>query len=148
MLNCTWVNIPCELWPRARIPHSVVVQVSGHSSTLNHDSDSQWNVEFRPVVIIQRGIKTWGNHWTWYHDPRSYSQHEILTWVTIQRGIMTWGHISTWNSDPESQGNVEWWPRVGRNFTLNYDPGSEFHIESRLEVTIQQGSKFYMFEGL
>ena len=48
-----------ESWPRVTIPHWIVIPIPGHNLMLNHDSGSTFNVESRPGVIIQRGIKTW-----------------------------------------------------------------------------------------
>ena len=76
----------------------------GQNSTLNCDPNprsqfnlgSQFNVESRPGVTIQRGIMT-----------RVKILREILIRVIIQRGIMTRGHNSTLSYDPGSQFNVE-----------------------------------------
>ena len=62
----------------------------GHNWTLNHDSGSQFNVELRPGVIIQRGIKTWGHN----------SMRGVLILsvggVVIQWPPVTGGRNSTW----------------------------------------------------
>ena len=47
---------------RVIVPHWIVIRIPGHNWTLNHDVGSQVNVELRPGVIIQRGIKTRGHH--------------------------------------------------------------------------------------
>ena len=146
-----------ELWPRVKIP--LWIMTPGQNSTLNCDPNprsqlnfgSQFNVESRPGVTIQRGITT-----------RVTIQREILIRVTIQRGIMTRGHNSTLNYDPGSQFNVELWPRVkisrwimtriivpnliviqfqGHNWTLNHVSGSQFNVELRPWVIIQRGIK-------
>ena len=38
--------------------------IPGQNLTLNHDSGSKFNVELRPGIIIQRGIKTRGHNST------------------------------------------------------------------------------------
>ena len=53
-----------ELWPLVIIPHWIVIPIPGHNLTLNNDSGSKFNVELRPQVIIQRGIKTQGHNST------------------------------------------------------------------------------------
>ena len=133
----------------------------GHNSTFNHDSGSQFNVEFRPRVIFQCGIKTRGNFSTWNHDPGSNFNVESWPGITFPRGIITRGHNSTWNYDPGSKFHVESWPRVtiphcivipipGHNLMLNHDSGSTFNVESRPGVIIQRGIKTWgsQFNGV
>ena len=88
-----------ELWPKVRIQHWMVIPIAGHNSTLNYDSVSQFNVEFRPGVIIQHGIKTQGHNSTWNYDP---------------------GELSTWNPDPGSWFHVESW--TGSHFIVELWP--------------------------
>ena len=83
-----------------------MIPIQGHSLKLNHDSGSQFNIEFRPGIAIQRGIKTWITIQRGIMT-RVKCQRGILTRVKIQRGIMTRGHIKTWNYEPGSQFNVE-----------------------------------------
>ena len=75
----TWNHVPgsqfyVELWPRVKIPR--LIMTPGHNSILNCDPNPgsqcnvefllgvKSNVEFRPVVIIQREIKTRGHNST------------------------------------------------------------------------------------
>ena len=102
---------------------------------------SQFNVESRPGITIQRGImtrghnSTWnldpGHNSTWNHDPGSQFNVELWTGVTIQRGVMTPGQFFTLNYDP------------GHSSTLNCNsnPGLQLNVESWLGVTIQRGIK-------
>ena len=119
-------------------------------------------MEFRPGVIIQRGIKTRGHNSTLHHDlglnfnveswPGPQFNVESWPWVTFQRGIMTRDHNSTWNYDSGSKFNVELGPRVritywimipipGHNLTLIHDSGSKFNVELRHGVIMQRGIK-------
>ena len=150
------------MWPRVRITRWIMIPIPGHNLTMNHDSGSQFNVEFRPGVIIQRGIKTRGHNSTLNHDPGSNfnveswpgSQFNVESWpgVTFQRGIMTRDHKSTWNYDSGSKFHVELWSRVrithwimipipGHNITLIHDSGSKFNVGLRPGVIIQRGIK-------
>ena len=120
-----------------RIQHRIVISMPGYNLTLNHDSGSEFNVEYRPWVIILRRIKTGSHNSTWNHDPGSkfnveswpgtQFNVESLPGVKFQCWIITRGHNSTW----------------GRNYVLNYDFGSEFHIElwSKSRVTIKRWIK-------
>ena len=49
----------------------------GHNSTFNHDSGTQFNVEFKPRVIFQCEIKTRSHFPTWNHDPGSNFNIEL-----------------------------------------------------------------------
>ena len=74
----------------------------GHNSTRNYDPGSQFNVELRSGVTIERGIMTPGQNFTLNYDPchsstlncdpNPRSQLNVESWlrVTIQRGIKTW----------------------------------------------------------
>ena len=114
--------------------------------TLNYDSGPQFNVEFRPGIIIQRGIKTFGHISTWNLDP---GHNSTLSWsrLKIPRSIMTHCKNSTLHCDPNSwlQFKVESWL------------GVTMQVELRPRVIIQRGiktrghnstgSKFYLSEG-
>ena len=78
-----------------------MIPILDHNLTLNYDLGSQFNVEFRPRVIIERGIKTRGHNSTWNHDPC-----EILTLNLYP------GQNSMWNHDPGSHLNEELSPGV------------------------------------
>ena len=170
-----------ELWPRVTIPHLVcrgpwmstvvlycwchsdstsvllyfthLIPITCHNWTLNHESGSQFHVEFRPgvILVIQRGILTRGQISTWILT-RVLIQRGIMTGVTFRRGIMTRGHNSTWNYNPGSKFHVEIWPRVriphwivipilGHNLRLNHDSGSKFNVVLRPGVIFQSGIK-------
>ena len=146
-------NSGYTVWPRVRIQHWIVIPIPGHNLTLNHDSGSQFNVEFRPGIIIQHGIKTRGHNSMWDHDPGwtfnveswSGSQFHVESWpgVTLQRGFMTRGHNSTLNYDPGQNSTLNYDPRSELNSILNFDPnpGSQLNIESWLRVKIQRRIK-------
>ena len=131
----------------------------GQNSTLNCDPNprshfdfaSQFNVESRPGVTIQRGImtrdhnSTWnlypGHNSTWNHDPGSQFNVELWPGVIIQCGIMTPGQNFTLNYDPGHSSTLNCDPNPWSNWTLNHDSGSQFNVELRPGFIIQRGIK-------
>ena len=87
--------------PQVRIPHWIMIPILDHNLTLNYDLGSQFNVEFRPRVIIERGNKTRGHNSTWNHD-----LCKILTWNDDP------GLDSTLNYDTGSEFNIELWSQT------------------------------------
>ena len=88
-----------------------MITIPGHNLKLNIDSGSQFYVEFRPGVIIQRGIKTWGHNSTYNHDPG-----QILTWNLDPGHNSTWNYdpVTTWNFYTGSHFNVKLWVKTSR----------------------------------
>ena len=85
-----------------------------HKSTFNCEMrlGSQFNVEFWPGVIIQRGILTRGHNSTWISDPST-------------RGIATQEGVKIQQRDQNSTA------KEGHNSTknpLNIDPGLVFYL--------------------
>ena len=124
--------------PVAMFYGNLGIVTPGQNYTLKYDPKpmSQFNVESWLRATVQREIITWGDNLTWNQDPGS--QFNVESWHGVKFQRESW---------PGSQFNVESWPGVtfqrvimtpGLNSTLNYDPGSELHIElwSQSWVTI------------
>ena len=110
----TWVGIPRWKFTRVIIPRWIVIP--GLDLMLNYDPRSEFHVELRPRIIIQRWIVTCD----WDH------RFNVEFWpgITIQCGIMT--RVNFQRGNLGSQFNVEFWP---------------VYISSTRGITTQEGVK-------
>ena len=76
---------------RVIVPNWIVIQFQGHNWTLNYVSGSQFYVELRPGVIIQRGIKTRGHNST--GGPNFIRRRVVKQWPPVSGG-----RNSTWKN--------------------------------------------------